>query len=52
LLGAVEQKEYPTIHQMRASYLAVAGDDVFAAGIRVILAGLQAERRKGGRSKR
>jgi len=51
LLGAVEQKEYPTIHQMRASYLAVAGDDVFAAGIRVILAGLQAERRKGGRNK-
>jgi AcrR family transcriptional regulator len=52
ILAALDPKEYPTTHHMRAGYLAVAGDEVFAAGLRLILAGLEAERRTRGDKRR
>jgi AcrR family transcriptional regulator len=46
-LAALDRRSYPNIHRMRASYLGLAGDDAFRAGLHLILAGLQAERRNG-----
>jgi len=45
VLSALDQKKFPTIHRLRKSYLNLAGDEAFAAGLRLILAGLEAERR-------
>ncbi|MBV9236236.1 MAG: TetR/AcrR family transcriptional regulator C-terminal domain-containing protein [Xanthobacteraceae bacterium] len=46
VMAALDRRSYPNIHRMRASYLGLAGDDAFRAGLHLILAGLQAERRK------
>lgn len=46
VLAALDRRTYPNIHRMRASYLGLAGDDAFRAGLHLILAGLQSERRK------
>jgi AcrR family transcriptional regulator len=46
VLSALDRRSYPNIHRMRASYLGLAGDDAFRAGLHLILAGLQSERRK------
>jgi AcrR family transcriptional regulator len=46
VLSALDRRTYPNIHRMRASYLGLAGDDAFRAGLHLILAGLQSERRK------
>ncbi len=50
VLSGLDRRTYPNIHRMRASYLGLAGDDAFRAGLQLILAGLQAERRGVGRS--
>ena len=50
VLSGLDRRTYPNIHRMRASYLGLAGDDAFRAGLHLILAGLQAERR--GRARR
>jgi AcrR family transcriptional regulator len=46
VLSALDRRIYPNIHRMRASYLGLAGDDAFRAGLHLILAGLQTERRR------
>jgi AcrR family transcriptional regulator len=50
VLSGLDRRTYPNIHRMRASYLGLVGDDAFRAGLHLILAGLQAERR--GRARR
>jgi AcrR family transcriptional regulator len=45
LLASLDHRKYPTINRMRTSYLGLAGDDAFRAGLGLILRGLQAERR-------
>jgi AcrR family transcriptional regulator len=44
-LTELDRGQFPNIAFMRGGYLKVAGDDVFEAGLRLILAGLAAERR-------
>lgn len=44
LLSELGRKEYPTVQRIRRSYLALSGDEAFAVGVRLILAGMKAER--------
>jgi AcrR family transcriptional regulator len=52
VLAGLDRKTYPTIHRMRAPYLGLAGEAAFRAGLHLILAGLQAERRQRSAERR
>jgi AcrR family transcriptional regulator len=45
VLSGLDPRLYPNIRRMRASYVKLGGNDAFRAGLHLILAGLQAERR-------
>ncbi len=52
LMAGLNRAEYPAIHRMRASYLGLAGDEAFAAGLHLIVAGLRSERPRRNKSAR